>query len=150
MQIFLTPPTFLRLPGLPNRLVFCNYLPNEIPDFWRYGWAGAFAVPTLPLPIESKTFAMPSDNSLVFDDERCRPPIVQIVPQLRDSTPQHAVTRTEGQSMASAQTPGKSTKDWWPISTRAETWSGSTTRFREVGPKTLEAESLPAVKMRIA
>jgi len=149
MQIFLTPPTFLRLPGLPNRLVFA------IICRMRFRTSGdtvgrAFAVPTLPLPIESKTFAMPGDNSLVFDDERCRPPIVQIVPQLRDSTPQDAVSRTEGQSMASAQTPGKSTKDWWPISTRAETWSGSTTRFREVGPKTLEAESLPAVKMRIA
>jgi hypothetical protein len=51
-----------------------------------------------------------------------------------------------------AQTPWKSAKDWWPISTRAKTWSGSTlnTLPRGLNLKTLEAESLPAAKMRIA
>jgi hypothetical protein len=49
------------------RILACEPLPQAHGLLDTLG--RAFAVPTLPLPIESKAFGMPGDHSLVLDDE---------------------------------------------------------------------------------
>jgi hypothetical protein len=67
------------------------HLTDQIPNFRTYGWA-TLATPTLPTPIEPKSFAMPCDDSLRLDDEHCRPPVM---PQLRDPDQEDSISPTE-------------------------------------------------------
>jgi hypothetical protein len=61
--------------GISPTRVGETHLPNDISNFRGHRWA-TFATPTLPSPIEAKSLAMPGDNSLRFDKEQCRTPIV--------------------------------------------------------------------------
>src|SRR5713101_6920407 len=74
----------------------CGELPSE---GWRGSFSGSdcelrryqrssFKMATLAIPIQSKPLAMPGDDSLRFDQEQCRAPIV---PQSRKQDPQDTV-----------------------------------------------------------
>src|SRR5260370_26453041 len=76
------------------------HLTDQVANFRRCRWA-TFATPTLLPPIMAKALAMPGDNSLRFDEEQCRSPIV---PQAREPDPQDAVGPAEREAMPTART----------------------------------------------
>src|SRR6266481_452469 len=86
--------------GAPQRGLTRLHLPDQIANFRRYRWA-TFATPTLPSPIEAKSLAMPGDNSLRFDKEQRRSPIV---PQPREPNPQDSISPTETELMTAVRT----------------------------------------------
>ena len=52
-----------------------THFPDEIPNFIGYR-GSSFKMTTLPSPIEAKSLAMPGDDSLRFDKDQCRTPVV--------------------------------------------------------------------------
>ena len=69
-------------------------------EFWTYT-RSSFKMATIPISIQSKPHALPSDDSLRLDKEQCRAPIV---PQSRKPDPQDTVSPAETQPTPTART----------------------------------------------
>jgi hypothetical protein len=72
--------------------------PDEILDFTGYRWA-AFAMPTLPPPVESEDLSMPRNHRLWLDDDEGGS---LTGPQTREPNPQEPVSGAQTNAMAGA------------------------------------------------